>query len=49
MRPGELEIGAELPDAPRLRTEQGLGPLHASGWMEDVLFFNGENEQATAK
>lgn len=30
---------AELPNAPRLRAEQGLGPLHASGWMEDVLFF----------
>jgi predicted ATPase len=40
---------AELPDAPRLRAEQGLGPLHASGWMEDVLFFDGENEQAAAK
>jgi predicted ATPase len=40
---------AELPNAPRLRAEQGLGPLHASGWMEDVLFFNGGNEQAAAK
>jgi predicted ATPase len=40
---------AELPDAPRLRAEQGLGSLLASGWMEDVLFFEAENEQATAK
>jgi predicted ATPase len=40
---------AELPNAPKLRAEQGLGPLHASGWMEDVLFFNEENEPAAAK
>jgi predicted ATPase len=39
----------DLPNAPRLRKEQGLGPLLASGWMEDVLFFDGENAQAAAK
>ena len=40
---------ADLPNARRLRAEQGLGPLHASGWMEDVLFFNEDNEQTAAK
>jgi predicted ATPase len=28
---------ADLPDARRLRASQGLGRLHASGWMEDML------------
>jgi predicted ATPase len=28
---------ADLPNAAELRTSQGLGRLHASGWMEDVL------------
>jgi predicted ATPase len=28
-----------LPDAGRLRQSQGLGRLHASGWMEDALTF----------
>jgi predicted ATPase len=40
---------AELPNAAQLRAEQGLGPLHASGWMEDVLYFNGADDQAAAK
>jgi predicted ATPase len=30
---------ADLPDAQRLRASQGLGRLHASGWMEDALYF----------
>ena len=30
---------AELPDAGKLREAQGLGRLHASGWMEDAIFF----------
>lgn len=33
---------AELPDAERLRESQGLGRLHASGWMEDAVFFAGD-------
>ena len=33
---------AELPDAERLRGSQGLGRLHASGWMEDAVFFAGD-------
>lgn len=33
---------AELPDAERLREAQGLGRLHASGWMEDAVFFAGD-------
>ncbi len=32
----------ELPDAERLRESQGLGRLHASGWMEDAVFFAGD-------
>ena len=30
---------ASLPDADKLRRSQGLGRLHASGWMEDAIFF----------
>ena len=37
---------AELPDAGRLRQSQGLGRLHASGWMEDAVFFDGEGGAA---
>jgi len=29
----------QLPDAEKLRNAQGLGRLHASGWMEDALTF----------
>ena len=37
---------AELPDAERLRLDQGLGRLHTAGWMEDAVFFeNGEPER----
>ena len=28
---------ADLPNAKELRASQGLGRLHASGWMEDML------------
>ena len=38
---------SELPNATELRKTQGLGRLHASGWMEDALAFtedpDGEN------
>ena len=34
---------AELPDADRLRQSRGLGRLHASGWMEDAVFFTEED------
>lgn len=30
----------DLPSAAQLREEQGLGRLHASGWLEDVLAFD---------
>ena len=30
---------ARLPNADELRQSQGLGPLHAAGWMEDAIFF----------
>ncbi|MBF0305047.1 MAG: AAA family ATPase [Alphaproteobacteria bacterium] len=33
---------AELPEAKKLRSAQGLGRLHASGWMEDALAFTEE-------
>ena len=33
---------AEIPEAQTLRTTQGLGKLHASGWMEDVQAFSEE-------
>ena len=36
---------ADLPNAPALRQSQGLGRLHASGWMEDML---GLDEEASA-
>ena len=35
----------ELPDSEKLRRSQGLGRLHASGWMEDALAFAGEDEE----
>ena len=37
----------ELPDSEKLRHSQGLGRLHASGWMEDALAFTGEDEEWT--
>ena len=30
---------ADLPRANELRQSQGMGPLHASGWMEDAIAF----------
>ncbi|MCY3965605.1 MAG: ATP-binding protein [Acidobacteria bacterium] len=33
---------AKLPDAERLRESQGLGRLHASGWMEHAVSFAGD-------
>ena len=40
---------AELPNADELRRSQGLGPLHAAGWMEDAIFFTeGIEEEAGA-
>ena len=30
---------ADLPNAAKLRGSQGLGRLHASGWMEDAILF----------
>ena len=35
----------ELPNSEKLRRSQGLGRLHASGWMEDALAFTGEDEE----
>ena len=35
---------ANLPNAVKLRGSQGLGRLHASGWMEDALAFTEGNE-----
>ena len=33
-----------LPNAEELRRSQGLGKLHATGWMEDILYFSQSNE-----
>ena len=33
---------ADLPNAEQLRTSQGLGRLHTSGWLEDAVYFEGE-------
>ena len=40
---------AELPNAEKLRRSQGLRTLHATGWMEDILYFsqNGDQEQSS--
>lgn len=35
---------AELPDAHELRDSQGMDRLHASGWMEDILNFDDEEQ-----
>ena len=40
---GVIRPVAELPDADRLRHSRGLGRLHASGWMEDAVFFTEED------
>ena len=32
---------ADLPNAGELRTTQGLGRLHTSGWLEDAVYFEG--------
>ena len=34
----------DLPNVPSLRKQQGLGKLHASGWLEDALVFTDEND-----
>lgn len=38
---------ADLPDAHELRNSQGMDRLHASGWMEDIIDFDDE-EQVSA-
>lgn len=37
---------ADLPNATKLRASQGLGRLHASGWMEDMLSLEDYNDAA---
>jgi hypothetical protein len=39
---------ADLPNAAELRTSQGLGRLHASGWMEDMLVLSDPHPIAAA-
>ena len=46
---GIIRLVAKLPKAAELRKSQGLGRLHAAGWMEDALAFtegDGEGEEA---
>ena len=33
---------ADLPNAEELRSSQGLGRLHTSGWLEDAVYFEGD-------
>ena len=35
-----IRPAADLPNAEDLRRSQGLGKLHATGWMEDILYFS---------
>ena len=39
---------AELPDAGKLRTSQGLGRLLTGGWMEDMIAFTEDAEEPDA-
>ena len=52
-RPGTddavIRQAADLPNIRDLRKSQGLGRLHASGWMEDAIFFGDGDDQAIAK
>ena len=52
-RPGTddavIRQAADLPNIEKLRKSQGLGRLHASGWMEDAIFFGDDDEQATTE
>ena len=36
---------AELPNARELRKSQGLGRLHTSGWIEDILAFSATDDE----
>ena len=40
---------SEIPNAADLRSTQGLGRLHASGWMEDALAFTENNDEERAE
>ena len=40
-----IRPAAELPKAGELRKSQGLGRLHSSGWMEDILAFSEVDSQ----
>ena len=50
-RPGTddavIRQAADLPNIEKLRKSQGLGRLHASGWMEDAIFLGSDDDQAT--
>lgn len=50
-RPGTddavIRQAADLPNVEKLRKSQGLGRLHASGWMEDAIFLGSDDDQAT--
>ena len=39
-----IRPAADLPNAEDLRRSQGLGKLHATGWMEDILYFSQAGE-----
>ena len=39
-----IRAAKDLPNAEELRRSQGLGKLHATGWMEDILYFSQPDE-----
>lgn len=41
----DIRPAPKLPNAEELRRTQGLDRLHATGWMENILFFTAEPEQ----
>ena len=41
-----IRPAADLPNAKRLRKSKGLGPLHSTGWMEDMLAFAEADREA---
>ena len=41
-----IRLVSSLPHAVKLRSEQTLGRLHASGWLEDAMYFSNHSAEA---
>ena len=41
-----IRPASDLPNARRLRKSKGLGRLHSTGWMEDMLAFAEADSEA---